>query len=123
MVNNEFNGVLIGSALADEQFLYGKGAGRFPTSSAVLSDISALRYSYKYELRKGIQNGFQSMFSSQQRIYLGFDPKESIDVDLFENIEESYRSLHHAYITGSINLQKLKTSGWLENKAISIIAF
>lgn len=123
LVNNEFNGVLIGSALADEQFLYGKGAGRFPTSSAVLSDISALRYSYKYELRKGIQNGFQSMFSSQQRIYLGFDPKESIDVDLFENIEESYRSLHHAYITGSINLQKLKTSGWLENKAISIIAF
>lgn len=123
LVNNEFNGVLIGSALADEQFLYGKGAGRFPTSSAVLSDISALRYSYKYELRKGIQNGFQSMFSSQQRIYLGFDPKESIDIDLFENIEESYRSLHHAYITGSINLQKLKTSGWLENKAISIIAF
>lgn len=123
LVNNEFNGVLIGSALADEQFLYGKGAGRFPTSSAVLSDISALRYSYKYELRKGIQNGFQSNYSSLQRIYLGFDPKENIDQNLFENIEESYQSNHHAYVTGSINLEKLKSSGWLENKAISIIAF
>ena len=30
LVNNEYNGVLIGSSLSDEQFLYGKGAGRFP---------------------------------------------------------------------------------------------
>ncbi len=51
-VNNEYNGVLLGSSLADEQFLYGKGAGRYPTASAVLSDISALRYGYRYEYRK-----------------------------------------------------------------------
>ena len=51
-VNNEYNGVLLGSSLADEQFLYGKGAGRYPTASAVLSDISALRYGYRYEFRK-----------------------------------------------------------------------
>src|SRR5690606_38542240 len=44
--NNEFNGVLVRTTLADEQFFYGKGAGRFPTSSAVLSDISAYKYGY-----------------------------------------------------------------------------
>src|SRR3954467_11619400 len=31
-VRNEFNGVIIESKLTDKQFLYGKGAGRFPTS-------------------------------------------------------------------------------------------
>src|SRR5690606_29482758 len=43
-VKNEYNGVVIESGLAEEQFFYGKGAGSFPTASAVLSDISALRY-------------------------------------------------------------------------------
>ena len=51
-VSNEFNGVTLESKLADRQFLYGKGAGRFPTSSAVISDLSALRYDYRYEYKK-----------------------------------------------------------------------
>ncbi|HRO86310.1 MAG TPA: homoserine dehydrogenase, partial [Niabella sp.] len=42
-VKNEYNGVVIESGFADQQFFYGKGAGSFPTASAVLSDISALR--------------------------------------------------------------------------------
>lgn len=41
-VKNEYNGVLLSSTLADEQFLYGKGAGRYPTSSAVISDIGCV---------------------------------------------------------------------------------
>ena len=40
-VKNEYNGVVIESGFADKQFFYGKGAGSFPTASAVLSDISA----------------------------------------------------------------------------------
>ena len=46
-VKNEYNGVVIESSFADKQFFYGKGAGSFPTASAVLSDLSALRYQYK----------------------------------------------------------------------------
>ena len=42
-VKNEYNGVVIESGFADKRFFYGKGAGSFPTASAVLSDISALR--------------------------------------------------------------------------------
>jgi len=51
-VKNEYNGVIIESSLADKQFFYGKGAGGFPTASAVLSDLSALRYNYRYEYKK-----------------------------------------------------------------------
>lgn len=123
LVNNEFNGVLIGSALADEQFLYGKGAGRYPTSSAVLSDISALRYDYKYELRKGIKNGFHGEYFEERKIYIGFKPSENINQQLFKTIEESYRSKNYEYVTGTIDLNQLKNSGWLENKEISVISF
>jgi homoserine dehydrogenase len=48
-VKNEFNAVTTESTFADKHFFKGKGAGAFPTASAVLSDISALRYNYKYE--------------------------------------------------------------------------
>ena len=51
-VKNEYNGVVIESGFADKQFFYGKGAGSFPTASAVLSDLSALRYQYRYEYKK-----------------------------------------------------------------------
>jgi len=123
LVNNEFNGVLIGSALADEQFLYGKGAGRYPTSSAVLSDISALRYNYKYELRKGIKNGFHGNFSVSGKFYVGFRPDRQIDLDIFENIEEIYKSKDYEFVTGTISLNELKSSGWLDSTEFSVIAF
>jgi len=123
LVHNEFNGVLIGSALADEQFLYGKGAGRYPTSSAVLSDISALRYDYKYELRKGIRNGFHGDYTSERKFYIGFKPGQKINLNLFQNIEESYRSKDYEYYTGTIKLNELKNSGWLESNEVSVISF
>ena len=123
LVNNEYNGVLIGSTLADEQFLYGKGAGRYPTSSAVLSDISALRYEYKYELRKGIRNGFHGQYTTAKKVYIGFKPEQKIDKAIFQSIDESYCSKDYEYITGTISLSDLKNSGWLENQAVSVIAF
>src|SRR5690606_40637436 len=40
------------TSFADEQFFVGRGAGAHPTASAVLSDISALTYDYRYEYKK-----------------------------------------------------------------------
>ncbi|HVF96711.1 MAG TPA: homoserine dehydrogenase, partial [Flavisolibacter sp.] len=51
-VNNEYNGLIVESKLADKQFFYGKGAGRYPTSSAVISDVSAFSHHYGYEYKK-----------------------------------------------------------------------
>lgn len=55
-VENEFNGVIIEGEYYDRQFMFGKGAGGFPTGSAVLSDITARLHSYRYEYKK--QNYF-----------------------------------------------------------------
>jgi homoserine dehydrogenase len=51
-VENEFNAVIVEGAFSEHQFFIGKGAGGYPTGSAVLSDISALTYQYKYEYKK-----------------------------------------------------------------------
>ena len=51
-VHNEYNGVQLDTSLADEQFFYGKGAGKLPTTLAVLSDISSLASGYQYHYKK-----------------------------------------------------------------------
>jgi homoserine dehydrogenase len=123
-IRNEFNGVLIGTKLADEQFLYGKGAGRFPTSSAVLSDISALRYDYRYEYRKSKSAINYSLSTSfTLKVYVSFESEAEIDKSYFAEIEETYISQYRKFWVGFMNLENLRKSGWLENERISVIAF
>lgn len=51
-IENEFNAVIVNGEFCDDQLFIGKGAGSLPTGAAVLSDISALSYQYKYEYKK-----------------------------------------------------------------------
>ncbi|MGL5233579.1 MAG: homoserine dehydrogenase [Empedobacter falsenii] len=124
LVNNEYNGVLIGSSLSDEQFLYGKGAGRFPTSSAVLSDISALKYDYQYSIRK-YENKEEGVFNQtgKKRIYIGFENQADDVSNIFDEIEERYQSKNYNHIVGVIDIEKLKQKEIIENPKLSIIAF
>ncbi len=121
-VDNEYNGVLIESSLADEQLLYGKGAGRFPTSSAVLSDISALRYGYKYEFRKG-QTTQNPKAIGSRKFYISFENGNHFDKRIFETIEEEYKNGKFQYIIGNIPLDRLTENDFLEQKDLSVIAF
>ena len=124
LVNNEYNGVLIGSSLSDEQFLYGKGAGRFPTSSAVLSDISALKYDYQYSIRK-YENKEEGVFNQtgKKRIYIGFENQADDVSNIFDEIEERYQSKNYNHIVGVIDIEKLKQNEIIDNSKLSIIAF
>ena len=123
-VRFEFNGVIIGTRLADEQFIYGKGAGRYPTSSAVLSDIAALRYGYKYEYKKS-HTGVDYCISNDHvlRVYVSCENMNDIDQNDFISIDETYNSQNRKYITGSINFTKLRNAPWLDNPANSVIVF
>ncbi len=121
-VRNEFNGVVIESSFSDKQFLYGKGAGRYPTSSAVISDISALRYNYCYEYRK-LSNSINNQLSNDfyLMLYVSFDAWSDIDLKDFEYTEELYCQKGRQYLIGVIHFTKLKTANWLSNKDVSII--
>ncbi|RYE28370.1 MAG: homoserine dehydrogenase, partial [Sphingobacteriales bacterium] len=72
-VENEYNGVTVQAAFADKQFFFGKGAGGHPTGAAVLSDIAALRYDYRYEYKKYHQhNGLIHTDNVNIEVYLRY---------------------------------------------------
>lgn len=121
-VKNEYNGVIIESKLADKQFLYGKGAGRFPTSSAVISDISALTYDYRYEYKK-ISRHEQYVLTNNYflRLYVSFNDWSEVNRWDFEKVFESHSTDDRQYITGLIQVDKLRNAKWFNDPSVSII--
>lgn len=121
-VRNEYNGVVIESGFADKQFFYGKGAGSFPTASAVLSDISALRYQYKYEYKKLYHHQPHELSDDTfLRVYVSFDDWQFIPRDRFEWIEEWHAQEDRKYLVGVLSFRELKTSTWWKEHTTSLI--
>jgi len=121
-VRNEYNGVVIESGFADKQFFYGKGAGSLPTGSAVLSDISALRYGYKYEYKKLYYNTpLELTHDFYLKVYVSFDELKSVRKDEFEWIEEWHGGQERSYLVGVIHFDKLAKSTWWKENGVSLI--
>lgn len=121
-VEREFNGVIVEGAFSEHQFFIGKGAGGYPTGSAVLSDISALTYNYKYEYKKKKQDiGLQLSTDFEISIYLRFDNNTEIDKSLFSSILEEYITSENRYIIGDIMFSNLIASNLISNKNVNII--
>jgi len=121
-VKNEYNGVVIESGFADKQFFYGKGAGSFPTASAVLSDISALRYDYHYEYKKLYHHQpLQLTDDFYLKIYISFDKGGYIPQEKFEWIEEWHADLKRNYLIGVLAFSELKNETWWKQNNVSLI--
>lgn len=121
-VSNEYNGILVESTFAENQFFVGKGAGGTATGSAVLSDISALTYNYHYEYKKiGQANQLELTNKLPLKIYLRYKDPDHINMDDFDNIHEKYESRDNHYVVGNINLQKLKDATWLKNEDVNLL--
>lgn len=107
-VDNEFNGVIVEGKFSGEQFLQGKGAGSLPTGAAVLSDISALSYGYKYEFKKHGQKHTPSFTNDAViEVYLRYNNSEDLKHIVFDEISEKYTSKDYHFIVGKINLSNL----------------
>lgn len=123
-ISNEYNGILIGSRLADEQFLYGKGAGRYPTSSAVMSDVSALRYHYQYEYKKsGAAFNYRLAEDFILKVFVSYPPEKKVDLAPFEIMEEIFSGQDRGYVIGKISLANILNADWFDNPECSIIYF
>lgn len=121
-VKNEYNGVVIESGFADKQFFYGKGAGSFPTASALLSDLSALRYQYQYEYKKLYHHQPHELSNDTfLRVYVSFDNLSFIPRERFEWIEEWHAQEDRKYITGVISFAELKENNWWKENNTSLI--
>ncbi len=121
-VKNEYNGVVIESGFADKQFFYGKGAGSFPTASAVLSDISALRYNYRYEYKKLYHHKPHELTNEYfVKVYLSFDDWKYIPREKFEWIEEWHADAERKYLIGVLPIQELINNTWWKENQTSLI--
>lgn len=107
-VENENNGVLVKAAFADEQFFYGKGAGGHPTGSAVLSDIAALRYGYRYEYKKHLESQELKYATNYDlKLYLRYEDEDLLENVEFKSISERFYSENAKYVIGYISLQEI----------------
>jgi homoserine dehydrogenase len=121
-VTEEYNGLVLESRLADRQFLSGKGAGRYPTASAVVSDISALTYGYRYEYKK-LQAARAGRITDDfdLRVYVGFDAGSGVEEAQFSKVYSAYRSGSTAHLTGRISAAALREAPWFSRPDVSVI--
>lgn len=108
-VEDEFNGVVIKGLFYYKQFMFGQGAGGFPTGSAVLSDITAQLYDYRYQYKK-LQSPHQLHFTNDYkvRIYYRYDSLATLNLLEFSTIHENYYSDTYKYVVGDIELSQLQ---------------
>ncbi len=119
-VRNEYNAVQVQSAFAEQQLFVGKGAGSYPTGSAVLSDISALTYDYQYEYKK-LHQLHDISFSNRLTVeaFVSFDQGIPISIGDFEQFESGYASHGKQYMVGKVSLEKLNE--WSRIDGVGIV--
>lgn len=113
----EYNAVEVEGAFSCKQVFTGKGAGSHPTGSAVLSDISALTYNYRYSYKKlkKFLNGSSDEPDSIKlldtdfniKVYVRFANKKEIEKLEIISIEEEYKSAKNNYIIATVNFKSL----------------
>lgn len=108
-VNNEFNAVTVEALFSDKQLFLGKGAGAYPTASAVLSDISALQYDYAYEYKKSQSSEYITYTEDFfLKIYVGSEFMETIQEIPFYKIDEVFQSKSYNFQTGWVKFSELR---------------
>jgi homoserine dehydrogenase len=117
----EYNGIVMEGAFSERQFFMGKGAGGNATGSAVLSDISALTYDYRYEYKK-LKQQLNLTYSQDRllKVYVSYNHTKPSLSD-FENILVKYESAEGHYLIGTINLNSLSKASWISEPDISVI--
>lgn len=113
----ENNGIEVEGAYSCKQTFTGKGAGSHPTGSAVLSDISALTYDYKYGYKKlkSMRRGDNRSYKSEDfldkdftlKLYIRYRDKSELDVLDFVSVEEEYKSARTNYLIAKVRFASL----------------
>jgi len=108
-VHNEFNGVVVEGEFSGTQFFMGRGAGSYPTGAAVLSDVSALSYGYRYAFKKHAQK-IHYGFTNNVVLPIFISSTVQEDIDSVSLVEEKILPVTENYFskTGHINLNMLK---------------
>lgn len=108
-VEDEFNAIAVEALFSSEQLFVGKGAGSHPTASAVLSDIAALSYDYRYEYNHSKPEKKRLTFSNEclVKVFLGSSKEEKIVSFPFIERDELFIGKDYNYATGWVKFTDL----------------
>jgi homoserine dehydrogenase len=119
-IRDAFNAVRVEGMFAEEQLFIGKGAGGNPTGSAVLSDISALRYNYRYEFRKSATPDPVTLSNhATLSVRVGCDPGTRISPLDFVHFKGGVRTKDWHQLEGEISLEVF--ADWSRRKDRSLV--
>ncbi|MFY7707930.1 MAG: homoserine dehydrogenase [Flavobacteriales bacterium] len=123
-VENEFNGVNVEAGFAGAQFLYGRGAGSFPTAAAVASDLDHVVNKRGYFYQKKIKPSTVADDANILiEVYTRFTNEAIQKVLAFENVTEGLFTEDFRQLTGYVSLKQLKNVAHiLKREKVSIIA-
>lgn len=122
-VDDVYNAVKIRSCFSDIQFFYGKGAGAHPTASAVVSDISALTYDYRYAYKK-LHPGEQlaQPYEVLLKVFLSYTATVPGQLkEYFEEVREQYSNGAGGYLIGEIYLDDLSELVAKNGSEVSVV--
>ena len=124
-VEDEFNGVVIKGLFYDKQFMFGRGAGAYPTGSAVLSDITACLYDYKDEYKKRNDSQLPTYTTDHKfRVYYRYLDYADLDLIKFDSVSENYISDDYKYVVGTVSLRELhRKQDLLRSRNVFIAAY
>lgn len=117
-VRYEYNAVLVKGAFAEKQVFVGKGAGSYPTGSAVLSDVSALTYAYRYEYKKREQDHLSFSNDASVDVVVSFTG-DSVKPTDFLVFQGGYKGQGHQFLKGTVTIEKLRQ--WANDDRVSVI--
>lgn len=121
-VDDEFNAIVVEALFSDKQLFIGKGAGSHPTASAVLSDISALKFDYKYEYRKADDTNLLRFSTDFYiKVYIGSPFVQAINEVPFYAVDELFQSGDYNYQTGWVRIADLFSFNFNERSDLSLI--
>lgn len=107
-VDDEYNGVVIRGECYDRQFMFGKGAGGFPTASSILSDVMARLHDYRYEYKKmAYLDRPEYTTDISVRVYIRYSATDIPSILQFDHIRELHLAEESNYVIGDISLSKL----------------
>ena len=118
-VENEFNAVVVEALFSDQQLFVGKGAGSYPTASAVLSDISALTFDYQYEYKKSKVTDLPIFTNNfKVKVYVGSTNRSLIRVFPFIQRDEIFQSESYNYATGWVDFGQIRKYNFNQEESL-----
>lgn len=100
MVNDVFNGIMVEGNMLGKSMLYGSGAGKLPTASAVVADIVAITKNKDKNIPFGWVNEKQAVADMNETSHKYFVRFKGKDAQFINKCKETFKDAKEVYLDG-----------------------